>query len=253
MDVKAFGFSDAGRSRTKNEDSYLCNVEEGLFLVADGMGGQASGETASQLAIRYVEEFIVRTRSPNGGWPKRERKDLTLEQHRLLAAITFANRRIYERAKERPELTGMGTTLVGALVDGARFVVANVGDSRFYRVRDGGIEQVTQDHSWVNERFRRGELSREEAMKHSQKHVLTRAVGVHEKIKIDFTLLDIRPKDLFLLCTDGLHQMLDNNKILTLIQGIADRSLYKVGISLVLQANLAGGADNITVVLVSTE
>jgi protein phosphatase len=251
MEFKSFGFSDVGKVRSHNEDSYLCNAQHGLFVVADGMGGQASGETASRLAVHEVEDFVLRSRSQGDRWPKKAREDLTLEQHRLLAAVTLANRRIYETAAAHPEMKGMGTTLVGATLDGDRLAVVNVGDSRLYRVRDGRIQQVTEDHSFVEEQVRRGGLTREEAKGHERKHVLTRALGVQEKVKADLSLLDLRPKDLIVLCSDGLYHMLEDDRILSLVQSIEDRSLYKIGLSLVLQANLAGGLDNITVVLIS--
>jgi PPM family protein phosphatase len=251
MQFKSFGFSDVGRLRSHNEDSYLCNLPHCLFVVADGMGGHASGEAASQTAVREVEEFVIRSRSRGSRWPKKARRDLTVEQHRLLAAVTLANRRIYEAAGARPEMKGMGTTLVGATLDGDHFAVVNVGDSRLYRVRDGQIQQLTQDHSFVEEQVRKGGLTREEAKHHARKHVLTRALGVRERVKADIYLVDLRPKDLFLLCSDGLYHMLEDSKILSLMESIEDRSLYKIGLSLVLQANLAGGLDNITVVLIS--
>ncbi|MBN1102606.1 MAG: Stp1/IreP family PP2C-type Ser/Thr phosphatase [Deltaproteobacteria bacterium] len=253
MEFKCFGFSDVGRLRSNNEDSHLCNSGERLFLVADGMGGQASGETASQLAVHHVEEFVVRSRAQGPQWPKKQRKDLTLEQHRLLAAITFANRQILDTAGKVPEMQGMGTTLVGALLEGDHLAVANVGDSRLYRIRNRQMQQMTRDHSLVGERVRKGEMTREQAMKDSQKHILTRALGIYEKVRVDVSLVDLMPKDLLLFCTDGLYQMLDDGKILSIIESIGDRSLYKIGLSLVLQANLAGGSDNITVVLVSLE
>jgi serine/threonine protein phosphatase PrpC len=253
MEFRSFGFSDVGRLRNHNEDTYLCNPKEKLFLVADGMGGHASGETASQLAIRHIEEFVIRSRSNDVKWPKKERKDLTLEQHRLLSAVSSANRHIMEVASRSPELKGMGTTVVGALIEGDHIAVVNVGDSRLYRIRNKDIEQMTKDHSLVGERVRRGEITREEARKDSMKHILTRALGVLEKPKIDLSLLEIMPKDLYLICSDGLYQMLEDQKMLSIIDSIEDRSLYKIGLSLVLQANLAGGADNITVVLLSFE
>jgi len=253
MDFKSFGFSDVGKLRSHNEDSYLCNVQYKLFLVADGIGGQASGETASQLAVREVEEFVIRSRSKGDGWPRKARLDLTPEQHRLLAAVTLANRRIYEAAGASPKMKGMGTTLVGAILEGNHLAVVNVGDSRLYRVRDGEIEQLTVDHSFVEERVREGDLSREEARGHEKKHVLTRALGVREKVKADLSLVDLRARDFILLCSDGLYHMLEDSRILSVIKSIEDRSLYKIGLSLVLQANLAGGLDNITVVLISLQ
>jgi protein phosphatase len=251
MEFKSFGFSDVGKLRSHNEDSYLCNAEQRLFVVADGMGGQASGEAASQMAVREVEHFVIRSRSQGSRWPGKPRRDLTLEQHRLLAAVTLANRRIYESAAANPEMKGMGTTLVGAILEDEHLAVVNVGDSRLYRVRDGEIRQLTVDHSFVEEQVRKGDLTREEARGHARKHVLTRALGVQEKVKVDVSLVDLRPGDLILLCSDGLYHMLEDTKILSLVQSIEDRSLYKIGLSLVLQANLAGGLDNITVVLIS--
>jgi serine/threonine protein phosphatase PrpC len=251
MEFKSFGFSDVGRVRTQNEDTYLCNPKERLFVVADGMGGHPSGETASQTAVRRIEEFIIRSRSKDAKWPKKARKDLTLEQHRLLAAVTSANRHILERSRLNPQMTGMGTTVVGALIEGGHLAVANVGDSRLYRISNKHIEQMTKDHSLVEEQVRRGEITREEARKHSMKHVLTRALGVHEKPKIDLSSIEIVPNDMFLMCSDGLYQMIENEKILSIVESIDDKSLYKIGLSLVLEANLAGGGDNITVVLLS--
>jgi PPM family protein phosphatase len=253
MEFKSFGFSDVGKVRNHNEDSYLCNTKERLFLVADGMGGQPSGETASQMAVRHIEEFIIRSRSKDIQWPKKERRDLTLEQHRLLAAMTSAHRRILEAAKQTPEMKGMGTTTVGVLIEGDHLAVANVGDSRLYRIRDNQIEQMTKDHSWVGEQVRKGMLTKEEARKHSRKHILTRALGIHEKPKMDLFLIDLQSKDLYLMCTDGLYQMLDEQSMISIIGSIEDKSLYKIGLSLVLQANLAGGSDNITVVLLSCD
>jgi serine/threonine protein phosphatase PrpC len=249
MDFKSFGFSDAGRSRHQNEDSYLCNEKEGLFLVADGMGGHVAGEEASQLAIQSVEEFVSRSRSGKIRWSANSRKDLTPEQACLLAGIVFANRRILKRGKGNPALEGMATTLVGALTEDHHLSVVNVGDSRLYRIRDGKIVQLTQDHSLVGEQERQGILTEDEARKHPQRHILTSALGISTKPKIDVFRTEIMPQDLFLLCSDGLHTMLDDNAILKIISAIEDKSLYKIGLSLVLKANLAGGTDNITVVL----
>ncbi|MBN2125744.1 MAG: Stp1/IreP family PP2C-type Ser/Thr phosphatase [Deltaproteobacteria bacterium] len=251
MDFKSFGFSDPGKSRDHNEDCYLCSQNDNLFLVADGMGGQASGETASRLAVKAVEAFVVRSRREDIPWPVKPREDLTQEQNRLLAGIAFANRRIYRASKKNAGMRGMGTTLVGAIVEGDHMAVANVGDSRLYRIRNGDIEQLTEDHSYVREQEKRGMLTRQEAMNHPQKHILTRALGINEISRIDISRTDVSSGDLFLLCSDGLHNMLDDEEILGITQKIEDRSLYKIGLSLVLQANLAGGRDNITVVLIS--
>lgn len=251
MDFKSFGFSDTGRVRPHNEDSYLCNQEQGLFLVADGMGGHASGETASRLAVRYVEEFVALSRAGAMEVPRAAQDDLTPEQSRLSAAAVYANRRILETAQQDPSLRGMGTTLTGATIDADHLAVMNVGDSRLYLIRGARIEQLTDDHSLVGEQERRGILTREEARTHPRRHILTRAVGVDLPVQVDAYRAEIKPDDLFLLCSDGLYTMLDDEQILSIIRGIEDKSLYKIGLSLVLKANLAGGMDNITVVLFS--
>jgi protein phosphatase len=217
------------------------------------MGGRVSGETASKLAVDSVEEFIINSRIKRDiEWPIEYREDLGSEQNRLLAAVFFGNRRIRDLSKQNPSMKGMGTTLIGGLIDGDNFIVVNVGDSRLYRVRNKIIEQLSKDHSLVGEQERKGALTKEEARLHPQKHILTSALGhLNRSSKIDIFLAEIMAKDLYLFCSDGLYNMIDDDKILEIINSIKDRSLYKIGLSLVLQANLAGGLDNITVVLLS--
>jgi len=252
MQFKSFGFSDAGSVRDHNEDNYLCNEKERLFLVADGMGGHASGETASKLAIDSVEEFVISSREKDFELPITNSKDLSVEQNRLLAAALVGNQKIRETGEQDPSMKGMGTTLIGGIIEGDNLAVVNVGDSRLYRVRDEKIRQISEDHSLVGEQERNGMLTREEARQHPQRHVLTSALGhIKDKSKIDVFLTGIIEKDLYLICTDGLYSMLDDNEILAIINSIEDGSLYKMGLSLTLKANLAGGLDNITVVLVS--
>jgi protein phosphatase len=253
MESNSFGFSDLGRTHDHNEDSFLCNKDEKLFLVADGMGGHVSGETASKLAIDSVEEFIINSRTKRDlEWPIEYREDLSLEQNRLLAATFFGNRRIREISKRDPSMKGMGTTLIGGVIDGDNLAVVNVGDSRLYRVRNKIIEQLTKDHTVVGEQEREGVLTKQEARRHPQKHILTSALGhLNSSSKIDIFITGIMPKDIYLICSDGLYTMIDDDKILEIINSIKDRSLYKIGLSLVLQANLAGGLDNITVILLS--
>lgn len=251
MRFKSFGFSDVGRIRDHNEDNYLCDEEKNLFLVADGMGGHASGEVASQLAIHRMEEFIIRSRKDNALLAQVDRGDLTLEQNRLLAGAIYANRCIHETANQNPSMEGMGTTLIGVILEGNHLAGINVGDSRLYRIRNGLIRQISADHTIVGEQERAGILTKDEAKKHPQRHILTSALGVYEQPKIDVFLAEIQTEDLYLICSDGLHDMLDDNEILEIVSSIKDRSLYKTGLDLVLKANLAGGLDNITVVLIS--
>jgi serine/threonine protein phosphatase PrpC len=253
MDFEAFGCSDPGRTHDHNEDSFICNKDDGIFLVADGMGGQAYGEMASKLAVNSVEQFIISSRKNSKmEWPVEHRKDLSLEQNRLLAATFFGNHRIQELSKDNLSMKGMGTTLLGAVIEGENLIFVNVGDSRLYRIRDEKIEQMTKDHSLVGEEERDGLLSREEARRHPKKHILTSALGhLKSSWDIDVSVAEIVPQDIYLICSDGLYVMVDDYKILEIIASIKDRSLYKMGFSLVLQANLAGGLDNVTVVLLS--
>jgi len=251
MKFKYFGFSDPGRTRNHNEDSYICNEKERLFLVADGMGGHASGETASQLAVKSVQEFIIQSRSQKTAWPIEYQKDLTQEQNRLLAAATFANNRIQEIAHRYPSKRGMGTTFIGVALEEDHLAGVSVGDSRLYRIRDGEMSQLTEDHTLVGEQEREGMLTKDKARRHPQRHVLTRALGIERNLKMDAILSKTMGGDLYLICSDGLHEMLEDREILTEINSIEDKSLSKIALSLVLKSNLAGGLDNITVILLS--
>ena len=253
MQFTFFGTSDTGQHRKNNEDSYLCNPKEKLFLVADGMGGQASGEIASKMAVQSAEDFVVRSRAEDITWPIPYRKKLSLEQNRLLAAAARANDRIRNLSKEKPSMKGMGTTLVGAIVEGDHLAIVNIGDSRLYRIRDGQIEQITQDHNLAWEQERMGLLTKEEACQHPQRHILTSALGIEliENIRIDLSRVDIREKDLYLMCSDGLNDMLSDEEIVEKITSPKSKSLEQIGLSLIQEANRAGGRDNITVVLLS--
>ena len=253
MQFTFFGTSDTGRHRKNNEDSYLCNPKQELFLVADGMGGQASGEIASKVAVQSVEDFVLRSRAEDITWPIPYRKGLSLAQNRLLAAAAHANDRIRNLSKENPSMKGMGTTLVGATIEGNYLAVVNIGDSRLYRIRDGQIEQITQDHNLAWEQERMGLLTKEEACQHPQRHILTSALGIEliENIRIDLSRVPIRKKDLFLMCSDGLNDMLSDEKIGERITSPESQSLEEMGLSLIREANRAGGKDNITVVLLS--
>ena len=253
MQFAFFGTSDIGRHRIHNEDSYLCNPQEKLFLIGDGIGGQAAGETASKLAISYIEEFVIRSRAEDITWPITYRKEFTLEQNSLLAGATLANRKVRELANQNPSMKGMGTTLVGVIIKGDHLAVLNIGDSRLYRIRAGEIEQITQDHTVAGEQEKLGLLTKEEASHHPQKHILTSALGIEaaEKLRMDLSLVDIEKKDLYLMCSDGLNDMLSDKEILAGINSSKKKSLEKTSFSLTQQANRAGGRDNITIILLS--
>jgi serine/threonine protein phosphatase PrpC len=222
--------SDTGRKRRHNEDSYV--VAPPLFAVADGMGGAQAGEVASKLAAAALEE------SEHG-------------QHRgeagVAALIQEANRRIYARSNADPSASGMGTTMTVALVEGDDVSIGHVGDSRAYLVRDGSLEQLTEDHSLVNELMKSGKLSPEEAETHPQRSVITRALGTDPDVDVDTFTVHARPGDLFVVCSDGLTSMVDDDEILGVLQRYRN-DLGRATKALVQEANRGGGEDNITIV-----
>jgi protein phosphatase len=225
--------SDTGRKRRRNEDSYV--VAPPLFAVADGMGGAQAGEVASKLAAAALEE--TDPGSLHGA-------------ERLVSLIQEANRRVYEHAIADPSTSGMGTTITVALVEGSNVVFGHVGDSRAYLVRDGRLEQLTEDHSLVNELLKTGKLSPQEAETHPQRSVITRAVGTDPDVDVDTFTFEAREGDVFLLCSDGLTDMVSDDDILDTVEqhrGDLDRAMK----SLISAANRGGGEDNITVVAFS--
>jgi PPM family protein phosphatase len=225
------GFTDPGRKRRRNEDSFV--IDPPLFAVADGMGGAQAGEVASRLAAAAFREF-------------HDVDDLDPEE-RLAAIIQEANRRIYERAAGDAQVSGMGTTITAALVGGDALVIGHVGDSRAYRLRSGRFEQLTDDHSLVADLVRSGRLTPEEADAHPQRSVITRALGTDREVDVDTFVVPVEAGDLFLLCSDGLTTMIEDDGIRDLLS--ATRDLEQAGKGLVKAANKAGGEDNITVVL----
>jgi PPM family protein phosphatase len=229
------GSTDAGRKRRRNEDSFV--IDPPLFAVADGMGGAQAGEVASRLAAAAFREF-------------HEADDLAAEE-RVATIIQEANRRIYERAKSDAQASGMGTTITAALVTQDGVAVGHVGDSRAYRLRQERLEQLTEDHSLVADLVRSGRLSPDEADAHPQRSVITRALGTDPQVDVDSFTADAAAGDVFLLCSDGLTTMLDEDRIAATIA--RSSSLEQATKALVKAANRAGGEDNITVVLFRLE
>jgi protein phosphatase len=222
--------SDTGRKRRRNEDSYVC--EPPLFAVADGMGGAQAGEVASRLAAGTLRE------ASTDGTP----------EERVVALIQEANRRVFREAGEDATRRGMGTTVTVALALDDRIVIGHVGDSRAYRIRSGELEQLTEDHSLVAELVRSGKLSPEEAETHPQRSVITRALGTDPDVDVDMFATDTESGDVYMLCSDGLTGMVDDETILQLVErNRAD--LDAAAKALVGAANRGGGEDNITVVL----
>ncbi|MDQ7007704.1 MAG: Stp1/IreP family PP2C-type Ser/Thr phosphatase [Acidobacteriota bacterium] len=238
MTISACGQTDRGLLRPHNEDALLISLDHGVFAVADGMGGHAAGEVASGIAIEAVREVLDRPRAADDDMPGLIRR-----------AIDEANRRIADRIQLKPEYRGMGTTLVLAVVEGDRYWIAHVGDSRAYRIRGSEIRQLTSDHSFVNELVRLGMLSREQAARDPRRNVVTRALGSGPSVVADVVEEVAQPGDLLLLCSDGLNSMLDDETILATAMA-ARQDLDDGCRRLVAAANAAGGEDNITVILV---
>jgi PPM family protein phosphatase len=222
--------TDTGKKRRRNEDAYV--VAPPLFAVADGMGGAQAGEVASKLAAAALEDTD----------PGR-----LIGPERVASLIQEANRRVHERSSSDPATSGMGTTMTVALVEDDGVVIGHVGDSRAYLVRHGRIEQLTEDHSLVNELLKSGKLSREEADTHPQRSVITRAVGTDPDVDVDSFTVDAVEGDVFLICSDGLTDMIHDEDILEIVEGNHD-DLDAAARHLVAAANRGGGEDNITVV-----
>ncbi|HXI11955.1 MAG TPA: Stp1/IreP family PP2C-type Ser/Thr phosphatase [Thermoanaerobaculia bacterium] len=250
MEVKAFGLTHVGRQRQHNEDSFLVESGEKLFVVADGMGGHAAGEIASRIAVESVAEFIVHTVEDDGTWPHAYDEHFKRSTNRLIAALKMANTRVVEAMKKDLRLRGMGTTIVGCLQDNDTMSVAHVGDSRAYLIRGAQISRITNDHSWVFEQVQAGMLTEAEAEKHPLRNVITRALGGSLSVVPDASEINCQPGDVYLLCSDGLTGMVQDDELLTLVTESLD--LDAVGQRLIDRANEQGGIDNITVVLVRT-
>jgi len=221
--------TDPGRTRRHNEDAYV--IEPPLFAIADGMGGAQAGEVASRLATAALKEA-----GADGGG-----------EQRIADLIQEANRRVYDRSSSDPNTSGMGTTITVALVEDDRVSFGHVGDSRAYLIRNARMEQLTEDHSLVNELLKTGKLSREEAETHPQRSVITRALGTDPDVDVDTFSVQAETGDLFLLCSDGLTDMVPEDSILEVVERHRE-DIDGALRALVKAANRGGGQDNITVV-----
>ena len=235
----AAAVTDRGRKRPSNEDAFGFSIEHGVYVVCDGMGGAAAGEIASSLAVDEVMRFLTQRTAEN---------PLASDAS---AAISAANQVIFTRAERSQKLSGMGTTLVALLVEERRAWMLNVGDSRGYRLRNGHLEQITMDHSLVEEQIRMGHMSRGEALRSPLRNVITRALGTQNCVTPDVFELEAEPGDLFMLCSDGLTRELSDPLIESLL--LVGAPLEELCTRLVSAANQAGGHDNITCVLVRAE
>jgi protein phosphatase len=231
--------SDIGLVRETNEDSYICDPPH-LFIVADGMGGHVAGEIASKLAISTVNAYI----QEHVG---KDNLEILLKD-----AIIQANTSIYQMALSKEEFSGMGTTVTASYIDGDIIYWGHVGDSRMYLLRNGKLNQLTNDHSLVWELVQSGNITRDEAYVHPKRNLLTRAVGTSCLITVDTGFVQWKPGDIVLMCTDGLTNMVSEQNICTLMQR-TDCEISSIVEQLVNQAKDAGGFDNITVILLKNE
>lgn len=240
--LRAYGLKDVGRCRSINQDYiYISEKPVGnlpnLFLVADGMGGHKAGDLASEYTVSRVREAV-------------EKSMRTIPLQILKSAFQYANQRLIEKSQESEAYAGMGTTLVAATVVEDTVYVANVGDSRLYKV-GRTIEQVTRDHSLVEEMVRLGEISKEEARNHPEKNIITRAIGVSDEVDPDYFSTGLMPGECLLLCSDGLSNMIEDSQLLGIVSRRKD--LRVCAQELVDTANRNGGKDNIAVVLVERD
>lgn len=238
--------TDVGRKREHNEDSFLVNEDLGLYVVCDGMGGHAGGETASRLAVQTLERELLsaKLRADDPFATEAPLADTPLAGA-LREAVEGACAAVYRTSRANPELSGMGTTCIALLLHGAQALVGHVGDSRAYLVRGGDVHQLSDDHSLVNEQVRAGLLTEDEA-KHSRlKNIITRSVGFEEDVLVDVLGIETQAGDRFLLCSDGLSNLMENEEIR---DALLQNELDEVPGKLIQLANERGGDDNITVV-----
>jgi len=247
--IEAFGRTDVGRRRKVNEDSFLVAPGSNLYAVCDGMGGHNAGEVASQMAIESLAAFVERSGVEREiTWPWGLDANLSFDANRLKTAIRLANSEVFQSAAEREELSGMGTTIVAGLVAGTVLTIGSAGDSRCYLVRDSQMQQLTKDDSWVSAALGEGILSSDDVERHPLRNVITKAVGARDSIELDLVEHTLQPGDVLLLCSDGLHGMVNDGDIARLLLSSLE-SLEGATARLVDAANQAGGRDNVTAVL----
>ncbi|MBI5926087.1 MAG: Stp1/IreP family PP2C-type Ser/Thr phosphatase [Aquabacterium sp.] len=246
MDFEFFSHTDTGRVRTNNEDSIALDESCGVAVLADGMGGYAAGEVASGMACDFI-------RSELGRWLHEASSNASDGdvKRAMDICVDNANRAIFGAANSNPTYAGMGTTLVLAVFRSGRLLMGHIGDSRGYRLRDGMLQQITKDHSLLQEQIDAGILTPEQAQYAANKNLVTRALGVEDLVLMETHLHDIQSGDIYLMCSDGLSDMLRDQQIADVMS--AHTSLPDMGEALVAAANEAGGRDNIAVVLVRAQ
>ncbi len=243
------GQTDTGCMRDNNEDAIAMDEALGLAVLADGMGGHRGGEMASAITVSTITETLKRKlkKISHGGMD--DDSDYSIESVAVHDAIMQANQRVYSASQENQQYHGMGTTVVVTLFYDNRFTVAHVGDSRLYRLRDGELEQITRDHSLMQELIDRGFYTPEQARQSLNKNLVTRAIGIEDRVQIDIQEDVALVDDIYLLCSDGLSDMIEDNLTQHILMKYSD-NLQKAAAELIREANAHGGKDNVSVILI---
>jgi protein phosphatase len=242
------GMTDVGCVRKHNEDSFLMSQDLGLFIVADGLGGHAAGEVASQIVVESMGRFVADTVEQERTWPVDYDAGISFNANRLKAAITLSDKAIAEDIRSNPERETMGSTVVAAIVASGKATLAHVGDSRAYLLSPEGIRQITRDHSWVAEQVANGILTPSEARVHPFRNVITQALGNGGELDVEIQEMDLPESERLLLCSDGLSGMVPDQQIWEIVSGAAN--LQSAVEALISAARAAGGEDNISAILV---
>ena len=250
MKIQYAGATHVGMKRDHNEDNLMLLPELNLFVVADGMGGHSSGEVASRISVDTLKTFFEETEGDDDiTWPFKLTKDLSYEENRLVSAVKLANRNIFETALADVRFKGMGTTFVGMLTTADDAIIAHVGDSRCYRVRDNQIEQITEDHSLLNDYKKIQKMTPEEEAAFPHKNIIVRALGMKDAVEVDAQRQKPRAGDIMVLASDGLNGEVEDPQILDIVLDNADD--LDAGVEALIQAACEnGGKDNVTVILV---
>jgi protein phosphatase len=252
MRVRFSGDTNVGLKRAHNEDSLHLPVDERLAIVADGMGGHASGEVASRMAVETIVEYFKATAEEQTlTWPFKVDRGARADVTRLVTAVKLANLKIHEAAQRDPQCKGMGTTVVASLFLDDKIIIGHVGDSRVYRVREGEIEQLTEDHSLINDYIKMKRMTQEEAAAWPHKNVIVRALGMKETVQVDIHTETPHLGDCYILCSDGLSGMVNDDRLREVLG--QEHDLDRAADRMIELANAHGGIDNITVVLARIE
>ena len=251
MGIRAAGSTDVGCVRKHNEDSFMLDIDLGLFVVADGLGGHAAGEVASQIVVDTVARFVGETMEKDRTWPVEYDPTLSYDGNRLKVALLLSDQAIAADIRQNPERETMGSTVVAGLLNGPKITLAHVGDSRAYILGPEGIHQVTRDHSWVAEQVANGILTPSEARVHPFRNVITQALGNGGDLDVEVQNLELSKSERLLLCSDGLSGMIGDKQIWEIVEHSV--GLQQAVDSLINIAREHGGEDNITAILVEWE